>query len=256
MGYGSMDYNNGHSSGKREGRAEERSRIRKIERESLGSVLAANAHFQAGVKAAQARIGRECGAIGSYVNRSTITVETGGLLGMGLFASHADPAQASQVLSDAEKIIRESLLIENLSLSEDDYKSSAAGFLNVDYEETDDEEDHAAPNGYELGHAAEFAASLTDKALFEAGYTGRVAYVSETLGHVHDENDWTEWLIGEEDKNQATSVVQQDKNYRKYLIDAVQDLAAPVQEKVNAVLQVGPPPYSPQVTDAPDFKPR
>ncbi len=241
MGYGSMDYNNGYSSGKSAGRSEERDRIRGIEHESLARVLSIDPNFREGVRTAQQRLAREAGYIDSYVDQSKITVDTGGFLGIERFSKHADPSQSAQVIADAEKLIHDKLLSETTDFSDDHYVEAAKAFLNVNYGEG-----QPAPNAYELGRAAEFADSLTDKDFFGAGYTGRVANISVTLDKVHSDGDWTKWLIGDEDKNTAASPVQQDKHYRKFLIDAVQDIAPAVTEKVNAVLSAGPPPFTPK----------
>jgi len=250
MGYGSMDYNLGKSAGRSEGRAEERSRIHGIEQESLARVLSIDPDFREGVKAAQQKLARECGYISSYVDQSKITVDTGGFLGIERFSKHADPSQSSQVIADAEKLLHDKLLSEALEFSDDHYVEAAKAFLNVSYGEG-----NPAPNHYELGRATEYVASLTDKVFFEAGYTGRVANVSVILDNVHNDGEWTKWLIGEEDKNAVVSSAQQDKHYRKFLIDAVQDIAPAVTEKVDAVLHAGPPPFVPKETSPPEFKP-
>jgi hypothetical protein len=241
MGYGSSDYNSGYSSGKSAGQSEERSRIRGIEQESLARVLSIDPNFREGVRTAQQKLAGECGYISSYVDQSKITVDTGGFLGIERFSKHADPSQSSQVIADAEKLLHDKLLSEALELSDDQYVAAAKAFLNVSYGEG-----NPAPNHYELGRATEYVASLTDKDFFGAGYTGRVANISTTLDSVHNDGDWTKWLIGDEDKNAAVSPVQQDKHYRKFLIDAVQDIAPTVAEKVNAVLHAGPPPFVPK----------
>lgn len=249
MGYGSSDYNSGYSSGKSAGRSEERSRIHEIEHESLARVLAVDPNFREGVRIAQQKLARECGYVDSYVDQNTITVDTGGLFGSGIFATKADPSQSSQVIADAEKLIHDKLLAETVELSGDHYIEAARAFLNVNYGEG-----NPAPNHYELGRAAEFVESLTEKDFFGAGYTGRVANVSVTLDKVHSDGDWTKWLIGEEGDKQVASPVQQDKHYRKFLIDAVQDIAPTVTAKVNALLSAGPPPFTPK-SSAPELKP-
>lgn len=235
MGYGSADYSSGYSAGKSAGRSAERARISDIERKSVAQVLSENPHFQEGVKAAQTRLGRECGYIGSYVDQSKITIETPGFLHTGLFASHADPAQTAQIIAKAQKIIHDNLLSETLKPSDDDYSVSALAVIN------DSESENAR---FELGHAAQFVTSLTERDYFNFGYTGRIAHIAETLANVHSDGDWTKWLLGDEQESAADAIAQPDKNYRKYLIDALQDIAAPVQEKVKTLLNSAPPPYA------------